>query len=201
MQKNKVRGTLIILSLLALLVSLVIENKMVALIVMSFCFLFAAIVLYRHLNELTDISPDNPKMETLKTVTIFNMVILIMCVVAAVLIGTGIWQISEDGEKYFAATIVSAVIFFSGNIAPKLPYSKHTGLRLPWTVTDEDTWIVAHRTLAYVSIPIGIMYIAGVAVISNFEILTLATMILWIGVPAVISYIFYKERYTRFDKK
>ena len=74
MQKNKVRGTLIILSLLALLVSLVIENKMVALIVMSFCFLFAAIVLYQHLNELTDISPDNPKMETLKTVTIFNMV-------------------------------------------------------------------------------------------------------------------------------
>ena len=90
--------------------------------------------------------------------------------------------------------IVAAVIFFSGNIAPKLPYSKHTGLRLPWTVTDEETWVVAHRVLAYVSIPLGIAYIAGVSVIENFEILTLATIILWVGIPGGLSYLFFHKK-------
>lgn len=82
----------------------------------------AVFALYRHLGELTDILADNPKMKTLKGVTIFNVAVLVVCVLAAILIGTDIWKISENGEKYFAATIVAAVIFFSGNVAPKLPY-------------------------------------------------------------------------------
>ena len=47
------------------------------------------------------------------------------------------------GERYFAAALVLAVLLFLGNLAPKLPFSRHTGLRLPWTVADEDTWTVA----------------------------------------------------------
>lgn len=194
MSVNKTRGIIIVLSILALAASLAIENKMVALILMSICISGAVFILYRHLGELTDISADNPKMKTLKGVTIFNIAVLVVCVLAAILIGTDIWKISENGEKYFAATIIAAVIFFSGNIAPKLPYSKHTGLRLPWTVTDEETWVVAHRVLAYVSIPLGIAYIAGVSVIENFEILTLATIILWVGIPGGLSYLFFHKK-------
>lgn len=33
----------------------------------------------------------------------------------------------------------------AGNIAPKLPFNRYVGFRLPWTVTDEDTWIFTHR--------------------------------------------------------
>lgn len=194
MSVNKTRGIIIVLSMLALAASLAIENKIVALILMSICILGAVFILYRHLGELTDISADNPKMKTLKGVTLFNVAVFVVCVLAAILIGTGIWKISENGEKYFAATIVATVIFFSGNIAPKLPYSKHTGLRLPWTVTDEDAWVVAHRVLAYVSIPLGIAYIAGVSVIENFEILTLATIILWVGIPGGLSYLFFRKK-------
>ena len=191
MSVNKTREIIIVLSILALAASLAIENKMVALILMSICISGAVFILYRHLGELTDISADNPKMKTLKGVTIFNIAVLVVCVLTAILIGT---EISENGEKYFAATIVAAVIFFSGNIAPKLPYSKHTGLRLPWTVTDEETWVVAHRVLAYVSIPLGIAYIASVSVIENFEILTLATIILWVGIPGGLSYLFFHKK-------
>lgn len=193
MKVNNTRGIIIVLSILALVASLAIENKMVALALMSVCILGAVFILYRHLGELTDISADNPKIKTLKGVTIFNTVVLVICVFVAILIGTDFWKISENGEKYFAATIVAAVIFFSGNIAPKLPYSKHTGLRLPWTIADEETWVVAHRILAYASIPLGITYIAGVSVIANFEILTLVIIILWIGIPGGLSYLFFRK--------
>lgn len=197
MSVNQTRGIIIVLSMLALAASLAIENMIVALVLMGICILGAVFCLYRRLEELTNISADNPKVNTLKGVTLFNVAVLSVCVLVAILIGTGILKISENGEKYFAATIVTAVIFFSGNIAPKLPYSKHTGLRLPWTISDEDTWVVAHRVLAYVSIPLGIAYIAGVPAIKNFEILTLVTIILWVGIPGVLSYIFFRKKLRR----
>ena len=83
MSVNKTRGIIIVLSILALAASLAIENKMVALILMSICISGAVFILYRHLGELTDISADNPKMKTLKGVTIFNIAVLVVCVLAA----------------------------------------------------------------------------------------------------------------------
>lgn len=197
MNVSKARGLIIMLSILALVASLGIKNKLVALILMSICILSAALILYRHLGELTDISNDNPKIKTLSDITIFNIAVLAICVFASILIGTGFWKIGENEEKYFAALIVTVVILFSGNIAPKLPYSKHTGLRLPWTVTDEDTWIVAHRVLGYVSIPLGIVYIAGVPVIENFELLTFVIIILWVGIPGILSYVFFYNNHIK----
>lgn len=177
MNVNRTRGIIILLSFLSLVAALAFENKGTALSLMAICTLTAVVLLYRHLGELTDIARDHPKMKTLKLVTVFNSGIFIACVVFAVLLATDVVQL-DDNEKYFAAAIVSAVMLFLGNVAPKLPFSSHTGLRLPWTVTDENTWIVAHRILGYVSIPLAFVYLAGVSAISNFEIWTLVVIVL-----------------------
>ena len=102
---------------------------------------------------------------------------------------------SAAGEEYFAALIVSAVMLFGGNIAPKLPFNRHTGLRLPWTVMDEDTWIVAHRILGYISIPLAIVYLCLIPVISSFEVLSSAVILLWIGIPGLLSYRFFRKKF------
>ena len=192
MNANKSRGIIILLSFLAVIFSFAFENQIISLIFMAVSMISAVFVLYRHINELTSLSDDNPKGKSLKAITIFNVTIFLICVVIAVLIGTGIVSPDNDG-RYFAAMIVSAVILFGGNIAPKLPFSKHTGLRLPWTVTDEKAWIAAHRIIGYISIPLAFIYIAGVAAINSFEILTLVAMVTWIAIPAVFSYIVYKK--------
>ncbi len=193
MNVNKTRGMMILLSFLSLVAAVVFENKWIALPLMAVCILAAVMILYRHLEELTDISRDNPKMKTLKLVTVFDMGIFVACVVCAVLLGTGVIKPDDDG-KYFAAAIVSAVMLFGGNIAPKLPFSKHTGLRLPWTVADERTWVVAHRILGYVSIPLALVYLAGVSAIPNFEIWTLIVIALWVGIPGGLSFAFFCKR-------
>ncbi|GAB5084029.1 hypothetical protein Osc2_07970 [Ruminococcus sp. 25CYCFAH16] len=192
MNANKSRGIIILLSFLAVIFSFAFENQIISLIFMAVSMISAVFVLYRHINELTSLSDDNPKGKSLKAITIFNVTIFLICVVIAVLIGAGIVSSDNDG-RYFAAMIVSAVILFGGNIAPKLPFSKHTGLRLPWTVTDEKAWIAAHRIIGYISIPLAFIYIAGVAAINSFEILTLVAMVTWIAIPAVFSYIVYKK--------
>lgn len=190
MNVSKTRGIIILLSFLSLVAAFAFENKLISLILMTICVLAAVIILYRNLGKLTDISADNPKMKTLKLVTIFNVGILVVCVIFAILLGTDVIKLDNDG-RYFAAAIVSVVMLFAGNVAPKLPFSKHTGLRLPWTVTDENTWIVAHRILGYVSIPLAFVYLAGVSAISNFEIWTLIVIALWVGIPGGLSYMFF----------
>ena len=109
MKINKVRGAIIFLSFLALLAMLIFEKSLIALVLSVFCILAAVIALYSNLAELTGISNDNPKVRTLKFVTIFDAVIVICCVVAALLIGTGMIKVTENGEKFFAACITVAV--------------------------------------------------------------------------------------------
>ena len=94
----------------------------------------------------------------------------------AVLLATGAVRLTEDGEKYLAAAVVSIILLFLGNLAPKLPRTRHTGLRLPWTVRDDDAWVLAT---------------GDVATMSGLVIL------LWIGVPGALSYRVYRNKFPR----
>lgn len=185
---------MILLPLLSLIISLLIDNMFVQLSIITVSIISTVLILYFNMAALSDISSDNPKINTLKVATIFDIIIFLTAVIVAILIGVDVIQFSENGEKYFAGVIVTTVILFIGNIAVKLPFTKHTGLRLPWTVTDEETWIVAHRILSYISIPLALIYIACIPAISLFEVLTLVIILLWVGIPAVLSYIFYRNK-------
>lgn len=194
MNANKARGCIIALELLALLVLAAVHNRLLALLLSAAVLLSSIFILYGNLGVLTDLSPDNPKMKTLKLATVFDGIVMLSCVLWAVLTRLGILNVSQRGEEYFAAFIISAVILFSGVIAPKLPFSRHTGLRLPWTVADEETWIVAHRILGYTSLPLALFYIMAVPVTDHFGALTLTVAALWVGIPGGLSLLFYQRK-------
>lgn len=196
-QANRKRGLIISFSIVAMLIALIIKNEIVSIVLVGFCMLASVVILYRNLALLTSITTDDLKIGVLRTTTIFNIVVLVVGIIFSVLVAFDVISFSENSEKMFAMALVSCVIIFSGIISPKLPYSKHTGLRLPWTVQDEDTWNVAHRILGYVALPIALLYVACSLTISNFEAITLCAMIAWIGIPGVISYLFYKKKWGR----
>lgn len=154
----------------------------------------AMVILYRNLALLTSVTTDDLRIGILRITTIFNICILLTGVVFAVFVGFDIITFSENGEKMFAMAIVSCVMIFAGIVSPKLPYNRHTGLRLPWTVQDEDTWKVAHRVLGYISLPIVLLYVACTWTVPNFELVTMCAMILWIGIPGTISYLFFYRK-------
>ena len=130
-------------------------------------------------------------------ITIFNFTLLLLCTGTAALLATGAIRLSERDEQYLAAAVVSILILFLGNLAPKLPRTWHTGLRLPWTVADEDAWICAHRVLGYISFPLACFYIAGILAPGLVESLTLLVMLLWIGIPGALSYRVYRQKFPR----
>jgi hypothetical protein len=194
MNAGKIRGYILALSFLSLIITLTVRHEPAALALAGLCLFAVVILLYRHLGDLTDLPQGHPKMKTLRAATIFNGLMLLFCGTFAVLLKTGRIQASERAEETFAGAIVAVVILFTGNLSPKLPFNRHTGLRLPWTVADEDTWVIAHRILGYLSVPLTLAYLVGIAAVPDFGVYTLAVVLLWVGVPGGLSFGFYYKK-------
>ena len=193
-QANQKRGWILFSSFLAMLVALTVRNEVVSSFLVGACVLAAVVVLYRNLALLTSVTTEDMKLGVLRTTTFFNVGVLVVGIVFAVLTASDLVTISKDGEKLLAMLLVSCVMLFAGIVSPKLPYNRHTGLRLPWTVQDEDTWNLAHKMIGYSSLPVVLLYIACTFTIEDFELVTLTAMVVWIGVPGVISYVFYRKK-------
>lgn len=194
-QANKKRGLILLLSFAALLIALRMENQLVSIFLVGGCILAALVILYRNLALLTRVTTADMRIGTLKVATIFNFVILALALVVAALDRSTVTELAETEGKLLAMGIVCAVILFGGIISPRLPFNRHTGLRLPWTVQDEDTWNVAHRVIGYISLPVVLLYLAAAFTIPDFEAVTVAVMLLWIGVPGLLSLVFWWKKY------
>ncbi len=197
MKKTDPRLLILFLSVLALLCPLLFPQPLLSILLPAACLLAAGVVLYRNLGPLSGLQDDHPKVGTLRLVTAFNCMLLLLCTVSAALLATGAIHLSERDEQYLAAAIVSILILFIGNLAPKLPRTGHTGLRLPWTVADDDAWICAHRILGYISFPLACFYLAGTFATGCVEPLTGLVMLLWIGIPGALSYRVYRQKFPR----
>lgn len=90
---------LFILSLLALFSAFLIPWPLPAILLSSACVAAAVLLLYRNLGALSDLPDDHPKLGTLRIVTVFNLTLLLLCTVLAVLLATGAVRLTEDGEK------------------------------------------------------------------------------------------------------
>ena len=193
-QADEKRGLILLLSIAALLIASTVKNEIISILLVGACMLMSVSILYRNLALLTSITTDDFKIGVLRTTTIFNIIVLVIGIIFAVLQSFDSFTFSENGEKMVAMGLVSCVMIFTGTISTKLPYNRHTGLRLPWTVCDKDTWNVAHRILGYISLPIALLYLACIATISNFEMVTLCAMVVWIGIPSMMSYLFFQKK-------
>lgn len=193
MKTAELRWMLLIFSLLGLLSAVFIPFPVLKLALL--CALSAAclVILYRNMDSLTGYSEENPKNRTMKWITVFNGVLLLLCI--------GVVWLGENGylgnvsEEWLAVALVSVVMVVLGNLAPKIPFNRYTGLRLPWTVRDEDTWRLAHRILGYISFPLVFLY--GALLLSGVEIGTATGVVIfsWIIIPGGISFLFFRRKF------
>ena len=199
MSVNKARFLINGLALAALLVSLFVRNDYISVTAILLCLVCALAVLFFNLPALTNVSQNNPKLKTVRLVTLCDIIIVVALVIFCFLLDKGKISVTETQLKYILSGFIALLIIGFGNIAPKLPFNRHTGLRLPWTVRDEDTWIVAHRVLGYISLPLGLLCLAGAGMKMPLEqwakVWIVGPLILWIGIPALLSGIFYVKKW------
>lgn len=157
--------------------------------------------------RLLHLSPGNPKLRA---------VWLTLGFLAVLMLGAAVLVLGEEpltewlGEerldalvKLFVFGVIALFVILFGNIAPKIPFNRYMGLRLPWTVTDEPTWRVAHRLVGALAWPCGLAQLA-IAVWLPARLLEehkervwlfLAPTLVWFVVPSVYSLWFFCRRW------
>uniref|UniRef100_UPI0040561CEF helix-turn-helix domain-containing protein n=1 Tax=Agathobacter sp. TaxID=2021311 RepID=UPI0040561CEF len=134
---NEKRGLILFLSFIAMLISLIIKNALLSAVLSGICMLCGVLILYRNMALLTSITTKDMRIKTLRITTIVNIGFLSLGIVMAILTATDLITFTEYGERMFAMLLVACVMIFAGIVSLKLPFTRHTGLRLPWTVRDE----------------------------------------------------------------
>lgn len=195
MKNSKPRFWINLLSVSVLFMTVFVRNSILSLAT-TFAFLLVAIlVLIFNLNELIAPSSKSQK-NAVKASNILSVVLLIICFGYVFLRENQIITPTYEFEKAFATLIVSSIIIFFGCISSKIPFNRYLGLRLPWTVTDEGTWILAHRILGMISFPLAIIYIAGIIALpdSIAKGFTVFIAIVWLAIPSGLSAFYYHKK-------
>lgn len=180
------RSAILAWSLAALLCALLAQGLAAAVLVGG-CLLATVLVLWRNLPLLTGTDQESD-LAPLRLTTVFSAVFLVLGLGVSALLGLGILTLSQRQEELLAAALVACLMVFAGLISPRLPFNRHTGLRLPWTVADEGAWRAAHETLGVLSLPAALLYLACVLAFPDGETVTLCAVALWQGIPALRSY-------------
>lgn len=136
--------------------------------------------------------------KTTSTILIFNIFILLIALIAVYLKGSNL--INKLQEYYLAYIIEVIVLAFFGYIAPKIPYNRYVGLRLPWIVADESTWIYAHQLCRRITIPLitlgTILFIIAHLVFNNYHYMyniAVGLILVYVAIPSLASYIFFRK--------
>lgn len=192
---NEKRGLLILFAFAALLLAPVCQDRAWSIAVVAAFALAGMAVLLRNLELLTGVAPGDKGRGAMVATTAGSIVLVLALAAVIFLEEQGVIIVTELGEQLLAAGIIGVVILFGGIASPRLPFNRHVGLRLPWTVQDADTWYLAHRLLGRISVPVLLFYLAGVLAVDSFEAVSAVALLSWIGIPAAISYRFYWKKY------
>jgi len=201
--EGRQRGMILFLSFLALGIALAVKSPLISGISVGVCILLALGILYRNLSLLSQGKVTPAQNRLLKVVTIVNGVLFAGLVLLSILVGTERVVFSQTQEKWLLVGLFSCLFLFFGAVSPRLPFQRHTGLRLPWTVLDEPTWNLAHKILGMLALPITVLYVAVALVCEDVDAVAKASvgaLLLYIAIPGLLSMIFYWKQYGRLKK-
>ena len=88
---------------------------------------------------------------------------------------------------------MGALFIIIGNYLPKCKQSYTMGIKLPWTLDDEENWNKTHRFAGFIWVIGGIIIMAS-AIIGAFWIF-FVLLIPMLVVPVVYSYSIYKKKH------
>ncbi len=189
LEVGRIRVLILWLTIIAVALTQIIRHEILAISVSSVLLIVVLIILYRNSSLLSAGFDSSGKTGSIKAAAVFDIAFIIAVSVFGILVKTGRIHVSENQEALFYSALIAALMGFVGIAAPRLPYNRHIGLRLPWTVQNESAWNIAHRILGIISIPLGLAYMSLTFFVSNMETLTLIAVLVWIGVPGLVSFL------------
>lgn len=128
----------------------------------------------------------------MKQITRWFIVILAI-LVQAIIILSGIGMSVNVGA--FVSVPIAILFVVIGNYMPKCRQNYTMGIKLPWTLADEENWNRTHRLAGYVWTAGGIlMIIMGLLQLDKLYFAVIAAVVL---IPSVYSYMIYRKKMER----
>ncbi|MBR2811936.1 MAG: XRE family transcriptional regulator [Solobacterium sp.] len=189
----RIRGLLIFLAFAVMIANAMVLNEILRLAISAVLVLLMLGIFRQNLELLSRTLDPDADTKSIRLMTVFDILLAVLVFGTALLVKLDVISLSKSQEQLFAALLTAGIMIIAGILAPRLPYNRHTGLRLPWTVRDEKSWNVAHRCLGMISIPTALVYLALALRTQAFESLSITVILLWIAVPSVLSLLAYRK--------
>lgn len=178
-------------SILILLIVVLVPEGKVGSSVIAFLVILSLILFDIKASKILNLSKDNPKIKTVRLINNFTIGSILI-----ISLFINMKSINGALPESIEVILVALFILFFGNLSPKIPFNRYIGLRLPWTIRDEDTFRIAHRLIGYLSIPCGILML--LCAYFNNTNLALIFFFSWILIPSLYSLNFYNKKLKKF---
>lgn len=178
-------------SILILLIGVLVPEGKVGSSVIAFLVILSLILFDIKASKILNLSKDNPKIKTVRLINNFTIGSILI-----ISLFINMKSINGTLPESIEVILVALFILFFGNLSPKIPFNRYIGLRLPWTIRDEDTFRIAHRLIGYLSIPCGILML--LCAYFNNTNLALIFFFSWILIPSLYSLNFYNKKLKKF---
>ncbi len=94
--------------------------------------------------------------------------------------------------------LVGIMFIVVGNYLPKCKQSYTVGIKLPWTLDDEENWNRTHRMAGKLWVASGIVLLLSMLLPTSFMVVVvLAALVVTVLVPTVYSYLLFREKEKR----
>ncbi len=182
----------LITSLIILIGGFMVKESNLTISIIGAVVIFTLIIFDVNVPKIAKLSEENVKIKTMRTLNRLTILIIIIGCMFSILSPIKS-SLDPKINEILLVGLCSIFIMFFGNLAPKIPFNRYMGLRLPWTVRDEDTWRVSHRILGYVSFPIGIVMFV-LSFFFKVETIVVTGILTWIIIPSIYSLVFYYKK-------
>ncbi len=163
----------------------IISNETITMCIVGITLIITLGYFTLNMDKLINIDKQNKKIKVIKIVN-YGIILL----VPIFLLGASVFK--DYIESEITAISIISLLIASGVFFYRFPYNRYIGLRLPWTVRDESTWIIAHQILGMISLPISILTLITTLYFRS-EICLITGTLLWILIPSIISAVhFYR---------
>ena len=137
----------------------------------------------------------DPKAENLegKVMGLVLWIIPVLSVLMHMLVyGTALG--ADMNVQIIIPVVMGLLLTIIGNWLPKCKQTYTLGIKLPWTLEDEDNWNRTHRFAGPVWVACGMVIMVGSLVGGAFLWVMLAALVVMIAAPTVYSYLIFRAK-------
>lgn len=97
----------------------------------------------------------------------------------------------EMNTTKYAMIFVAVLFVVIGNYLPKCRHNYTMGIKLPWTLADENNWNATHRLAGYIWMLGGVVLLVNAFFFNVYVFL--AIVLVMTVIPCVYSYMYYRK--------